>query len=230
MAINSPRLGLRVPGFTDPENVVTDINNNLDKIDNAVNANTLTSSTRPISPYHGRMIYETDTKLVAIFIAGTGPGSGWNYIGGDGYARGKRAVITSDVNSTGTLSNVEIGPFISITFTAEANRRYWVESAYGISFSGGSGAGSSAQVRTRAVAGGTVTTAAPQLGSDAIANACYNAGTTQDFWQQFEYVPNINGNVTVGLFISTASATKTIKFDQNTDRSAFLLARDVGST
>lgn len=224
MAINTPRLGLRKTSYTDPENVVTDINNNWDKVDTAINANTFTSSTRPLGAHEGRLIYETDTKLVAIFTGG-----GWSYVGGDGFARGKRAVITSDVDSASTINNVEIGPFISITFTAEQLRRYWVETVYCIAFTGGSGAGISGLPRIRWAAGGTVTTAGTQLGSDAIANLVYSPGASQDFWNQFEFVPNINGSVTVGLFLSTTSTTKNVFFDQATDRSAFLLARDVGS-
>lgn len=226
MAINTSRLGLRKPGYTDPESVIPDINNNLDKIDAAVNASILTSSTKPSSPHSGRLVYETDTKLLEIFTTN----AGWTYIGGDGYARGKRAVVTNDSDSASTLNSVEIGPFVSVTFTAEVNRRYWIETAYCIAFTGGSGNGAQGVVRVRWAAAGTVTTAGTQLGSDAISNVVYASGTSQDFWHQFEVVPNINGTVTVGLFLNNTSTTKSVFFDQATDRSAFLLARDVGST
>lgn len=224
MAINTPRLGLRKPGFTDPEQVITDVNNNLDKIDAAVNANVFTSSTRPANPHDGKLIYETDTKLIAIWSKNLGR---WDYIGGDGYARGKRAVVTSDVNSSLT-TNTEIGPYISITFTVETARRYWIETAFCIGFSG-SGSGISGRPRVRWTAGATVTTAGTQLGSDVIDNYVYGAGSTQDFWHQFEVVPNLNGNITVGLFLTGVDAVKQVFFAQATDRSAFLLARDVGS-
>lgn len=224
MAQNTTRLGLRKAGYTDPESVVPDINNNLDKIDDSVNANIFTSSTRPLNAYDGRLIYETDTRLIAIFTNS----AGWAYIGGDAYARGKKAVITSDVDSATTTNNVEIGPYISVTFTSELARRYWVEVAYCLSFTGGSGAGINGLPRVRWAAGNTVTTGGTQLGSDAIANLVYNAGTSQDFWNQFEFVPNVAGNITIGLFLNTTSTTKNIFFDQATDRSAFLLTRDVG--
>lgn len=225
MANNTARLGLRKPDYTDPENLVTDINNNWDIIDAAINANSFTSSTRPLNPYEGRLIYETDTKLLAIFVNGD-----WSYVGGNGFSRGKRAVITSDVDSATTTNNVEIGPYISLTFTAESTRRYWIETVYCIAFSGGSGNGITGQPRVRWASGNSVTTAGTQLGSDVIANMVYGTGVSQDFWNQFEFTPNINGNVTVGLFLSTTSTTKNVFFDQATDRSAFLLARDVGST
>lgn len=224
MAINTARLGLRKPGYTDPESVIPDVNNNLDKIDAIVNANVFTSSTRPLNPHSGRLIYESDTKLVAIFTNS----SGWTYIGGDAYARGKKAVITSDVDSATTTNNVETGPYISVTFTSELARRYWVEVAYALSFTGGTGAGINGLPRVRWAAGNTVTTGGTQLGSDAISNAVYTANTPQDFWNQFEFIPNVAGNITIGLFLNTTSTTKNIFFDQATDRSAFLLARDVG--
>jgi hypothetical protein len=226
MSSNTSRLILRKADYTDPESVIPDINNNWDKIDDAINANVFTSSTRPANPYEGRLIYETDTKLLAIFISGA-----WTYVGGDGYARGKRAVITSDVNSATTINNVEIGPYISITFTSEINRRYWIETVYSSGWtSGGTGNSVTVQPRVRWAAGNSVTTGGTQLGSDAIANTVTGVNTTQDFFQQFEVVPNINGNVTVGLFLTTPSTTKNVAFMQSTDRSAFLLARDVGST
>jgi hypothetical protein len=225
VASNTARLGLRKPDYTDPEFVVSDVNNNWDKIDNAINANVFTSSTRPLGPHEGRLIYETDTKLLAIFLSGD-----WSYIGGNGFSRGKKAVITSDVDSATTTNGVEIGPYMSLTFTSELARRYWIETVYCINFSGGSGAGISGTPRVRWAAGNSVTTAGTQLGSDTIANMVYVAGSSQDFWNQFEFTPNLAGNVTVGLFLSTANATKSIFFDQAVDRSAFLLARDVGST
>lgn len=224
MAVNTSRISLRKPGYTDPEFVIPDINNNWDKIDAFINANTFTSSTRPLDTYDGRLIYETDTKLVAIFLTG----SGWGYIGGDGYARGKRAVITSDVNS-GTTTIAEIGPFISVTFTAEAGRRYWVETAFCLDFTGAP-VTASYRPRIRWAAGASVTTAGTQLGSDIISNTVYGPGFPQDYWHQFEFVPNINGNVSVGLFLAGIDSARTIFFAQAVDRSAMLFVRDVGST
>lgn len=217
------RLKLRKPDYTDPESVITDINNNFDIIDSVVNANFYTSSTRPVG-FAGRLIYETDTKLLALYTDGA-----WTYVGGDAYARGKRAIITSDVNSATTINSVEIGPYISITFTAEAARRYWIETAYNISWTSGGGTSVTAVPRVRWAAGVSVSTAGTQLGTDPICNAVYGQNNPQDFWQQFEFIPNINGNVTVGLFLFTTSTTKNVCFHQATDRSAILLARDVGA-
>lgn len=224
MAQNTSRIGLRKPGYTDPESVIPDINNNWDKIDAFINANTFTSSTRPPAPHDGRLIYETDTKLVAIFLTG----SGWSYIGGDGFARGKRAVVTSDANS-GTTTTPEIGPYISVTFTAETNRRYWVETAFDLDFTGAP-VTATYRPRIRWAAGASVTTAGTQLGSDLISNTVYGPGFPQDYWHQYEFVPNVNGNISVGLFLAGIDAARTIFFSAQVDRSSVLFVRDVGST
>ena len=224
MASNTARMGFRKVTYTDPESVVPDVDNNLQIIDDAINANLFTSSSRPVNPHVGRLIYETDTKLIAIYL---GSPVGWEYVGGDGFARGKKALVQSDVDSA-TTTTVEIGPYISVTFTAEVNRRYWVETIFNTSFTG-AGNGATAQPRVRWAVGGTVTTAGTQLGSDVIDNMVYGANNAQDFFHQFELVPNINGSITVGLFIFGTSAAKNYFFDQSTDRSAFLIARDVGS-
>lgn len=223
MSSYTSRLGLRKPDPTDPESVITDVDNNLQLIDDKINANIFTSSTRPVTPHHGQTIYESDTHLLAIYLTGTG----WVYIGGQAYARGKRAVITSDVDSSST-STSEIGPFISVTFTAESGRRYWVETAFCVGFSSGSLTGCASHPKVRWASGTSVTTAGTQIGADILANVCFGQNSTQDFFQIYEFVPNINGNVTVGLFMLGVNSSASVFFDQASDRSALLFVRDVG--
>lgn len=223
MANYTSRLGLRKPDYTDSESVIQDVDNNFQTIDDRINANLYTSTTRPIDPYNGQLIYETDTHLLAINI----PGSGWVYVGGQAYAKGKMAVVTSDVDSSGA-SNNEIGPFISVTFTATAGRRYWVETTFSCSFTTGSGNGASCHPRVRWASGASVTTAGTQIGADVLANMVWGPNIPQDFWQLYEFVPNVTGSITVGLFLASLDSTHTTKFDQASDSSAQLFVRDVG--
>lgn len=222
MATFTPRLGLRMPDYTDPESVISDIDNNLQAIDDAINANSYTSSTRPVNPYNGRLIYESDTKLLAIYVAE----SGWTYIGGAGFARGKRAVVTA-VSDSATATTVEIGPYISVTFTVETGRRYWVETIYNVGYTG-AGLAVSGRPRVRWAAGASVSTASTQIDSDAYANHNYGQGSSTDFYQLYEFVPNINGQITVGLFLFPTDSTRPVFFNQASDRAAFLFVRDVG--
>jgi hypothetical protein len=72
----TPKLGLYRPLADGSEfySVVTDLLNNWDKIDAAMGATAVTSSTRPASAYNGQLIRETDTSRVYV-SNGTLPGS-----------------------------------------------------------------------------------------------------------------------------------------------------------
>lgn len=77
MATTTSRLALRKP---DPDPVTgdfmdvgLDLNDNLDKIDAAMDCAVVTSSTRPASPFRGQLIYETDTFLIQICTNNVGP-------------------------------------------------------------------------------------------------------------------------------------------------------------
>lgn len=72
MATSTTRLALRKP---DPDpvtgdnvNVVTDINQSMDKIDGNIGFTVCTSGTRPGSPWDGQPIYETDTNKFRAWV------------------------------------------------------------------------------------------------------------------------------------------------------------------
>lgn len=67
MATFTTRLGLRKPAGTEQSNVVTDLNENYDKIDDAVGTTVCTSTTRPASPFTGQTIFETDTNHFLVY-------------------------------------------------------------------------------------------------------------------------------------------------------------------
>lgn len=64
----TPRLGFVKPnpGTGEPVNVATQINATLDKIDAAISAASVTSGTRPASPFDGQIIRETDSRLMYV--------------------------------------------------------------------------------------------------------------------------------------------------------------------
>lgn len=54
------------PGTGEPVNLATQINAMLDKIDAALGATIVTSTTRPVSPWDGQVIRETDTRRLYV--------------------------------------------------------------------------------------------------------------------------------------------------------------------
>ena len=75
MSTLTTRLALYKPDSAGTENVnvVTDLNNNLDKLDSQVGVVACTSGTRPATPYNGQMIRETDTGKMYICTNTVGP-------------------------------------------------------------------------------------------------------------------------------------------------------------
>ena len=78
MATNTTKLGLIKPDFVDVVDIA-DLNSNADDIDAAVGSTIVTSATRPVSPWAGQVIFETDTELSFVW-----DGSTWKPSGGGG--------------------------------------------------------------------------------------------------------------------------------------------------
>lgn len=78
MATSTTKLGLIKPDFVDVVDI-TDLNSNADDIDAAVGFTICTNATRPVSPFTGQSIFETDTGDSFIW-----DGSAWQPGGGGG--------------------------------------------------------------------------------------------------------------------------------------------------
>lgn len=78
MSTTTSRLGLYKSASDGSEtvNVVTDLLNNWDKLDQAAGVQIVTSSTRPSTPYAGKLIAQSDTSYRTFFHNGTTPVSG----------------------------------------------------------------------------------------------------------------------------------------------------------
>ncbi len=72
MTTSTARLGLLKKGNGEQVDVVTDLAENFDKIDAAMNGTVCTSGTRPATPWTGQIIHETDTKTLQVW-----DGSAW---------------------------------------------------------------------------------------------------------------------------------------------------------
>ena len=80
MGVTTNRLGMYLPGGgsssiggADEPLDVDKLNENIQKLDDAVGTPVYTSTTRPVSPYPGQIILETDTGNVMIWDTGRTP-------------------------------------------------------------------------------------------------------------------------------------------------------------
>lgn len=82
----TPRLGFikPTPGTGEPVNLATQINAMLDKIDASLGASIVTSTTRPVSPWDGQLIRETDTRRLYVR---SNPNAAWDQIVSAGSAQ-----------------------------------------------------------------------------------------------------------------------------------------------
>jgi len=203
------RLKLRRPerglagSANDPVNIIIDWNAAADVLDDGVGAPNYTSGTHSANPYDGKIEYETDTKLLAIWDK---VGNQWRRYPTDASSsrgmmgRTTRAADTADFTS----ASGETGPHMSVTISAEADRRYWVEVFFYLEQVLGVEP-ANCTYRIRYAAGGAVTTAGTQIGSDSLANCTDTPGRENDFHKIFTVAPGINGNVTFGLFLTVTS-------------------------
>lgn len=193
------RLSLRKPDLADVVNVATDINNNFLAIDNAINLFPCTISSRPANPYPGKLILLTDIGQVQVWS-----GSAWYDVGiaTTGGIAGRLGLTTLTADTTLQSSGSgETGPHMSVTFTANATSRYWVEYLVGMATDGTGGSRVDMRTRLRRANGGTVTTAGTLIGTEAKTPAYRGTSGLIFYRRTYEIGPGLTaGNVTVGLF------------------------------
>lgn len=225
MAEYTARHILRKPEYTDNVNVLLDMNQSMQTIDDRINCYFGSSGTKPDVP-NGQLHYEADTENIHIKHNGS-----WLLLGNRKFARGKIALTTVTASGANLSTSAEQGPHLSTTFTAEAGRRYIVETDYNLEFVSESGSSNSVIVtsRYRWANAGAVTTAGTQIGQHDTNLVC-DQFDGRPFYKIFEFFPNVTGTVTIGLFlVNQQSSTKVIRFHANaSDRIAQLLVRDYG--
>lgn len=235
MATQSSRVKFRKPergaggAPNDPVNIVIDWNQSMDRADDGVGWPNYTSSTHTSgsSLYDGKCEYETDTGLLAVWDANA---STWRKYPIDGFAKGRvGSTSRSSDTASQTSASGEQGPHMSITFTAESDRRYWVEYFVYLEQDAGTEPANCA-IRMRFASGGAVTTAGTLIGAESLANITDTPGREADFHKIYEFVPAINGTVTVGLFVIVTSAGgDSVHVEANgTNNLCTMIVRDMG--
>lgn len=222
----TPKMLLYKAELDDPINVDQQLSNNFAIIDKYIGFYQCTSSTRP-APYEGLKIYEIDTQLLYIYALGV-----WTLfvdtppVSSSG---GRKAFTKVSTNLT-TIANIEVSAGLNATFVSELNRRYWVELSVFITCPNYA----STQWYMRWASGGTVTTGGTSINGTRYFNAAMTQrGLSTDneayIYAIFEFVPNIAGNVTVGLFGLSGNASHTVSRMGSVNTSK-LIVRDVGSS
>lgn len=231
MATLTTRLKLRQPergalgAPNDPVNVLTDYNASLDSIDSKVNCFVCTSANRPVTPFQGQFIFETDTGDVRNWS-----GTSWDWVSNESSPKGIRQIGVSSVDSANVTGVAEGAKRCEAVFTAESTRRYWVEGYFYLIEDAASASPCSCSIRLRWAAGGAVTTAGAQIGSDKFAHLIKANNTGHDFYKIWEIAPGIlpDGQVAIAMFLVVSTATKLARFAGAAARVNRLIVRDVG--
>lgn len=176
------------------------------KIDAAAGVITCTSTTKPLTPYTGQIIWESDTKTYKYWI-----GSKWAFWFNPDTGR---TAIRINQDSTGLTTTAE-ALFRSHTFTASTNRRYRIDYAFFAEHT----ANVNARCRTRMrwAVGASVSTAG-SLFWDEITRV-NSIGTTgrliRGFCELLYTGPS--QQITIGMFVDSALDTQEINVGSNTD-------------
>lgn len=225
MSSFTSRLGLRKPDLTDVVNVQTDVNNNFLAIDNAVNLFPCTISSRPATPYVGKLILLIDLQKIQVWT-----GSGWEDVGvsaSPGIAgRVGFATLTADT-ALQTSGSGETGPHMSITFTADSAKRYWIEYLVGAATDGTGGSRVDIRGRLRRAAGASVTTAGTLIGTESFLFAMRGTNGAIFYKRTYEIGPGVSGQTTVGLFTIVAGSGSARLRATNTEYNGLMYIREM---
>lgn len=232
MGTYTTKLALYKPDLDDPVNIDTDLNENFLKIEKYIAFSECTSLTRPAEPWEGLKIYETDTGLLYIYVLGA-----WVVfvdLPPIVSAGGGRKAFVKVTTSSAAINNIETSAGLNATFVSELGRRYWVE----ITFRMTANTQQLLQANMRWAAGTTVTTSGtalngsrPITGQIALENTGGPSGSGLAwYYGLFEFLPNVAGNVTVGLFLIGNPVVSVMRNCDGTPATAnSILVRDVGA-
>lgn len=224
MTTQTTNLKLIQPTVADIVNV-SDISFNMITVDSFIGFMQVTTKETVSSPFTGLKVMDS-TGALWIYVEGA-----WISLGGGGAggALGRKAYATFTTNSSSTTGS-EVMTNIKASFTSEANRRYWVEVSAQIE-SGGSDSIVSVSARLRWASGASVTTSDTNMSSRPFSVEDAGIGVSPeliDFYGVMEFVPNVVGQVTVGLTIETNNSN-TINVKASSSNPSVIVVRDVGT-
>lgn len=223
MTTYTDRFGFAKPEPTDPESV-TPINNNMVKIDALMNMIVGLPTNLANAP-NGMLFYDKTLDLIALKAHGS-----IIYIAPRIKPQGKKAYTLVNANG-GSFTNAEAVTTLQATFTAEAGRKYVVEVVFPVRWiSGGTSPGLMFFRSKYRWAQAASINASSTLLFQSNCTVFGPVGIYKTFARKFEFFPNVDGQVTVGLCLE---ATSTIQAGQlyagGAGRNAYIIVRDYGT-
>lgn len=223
-------LGLTQPAASDIVDVSA-ISSSFNTIDSFIAFALVTSTSDIEAPFEGLKVLDAN-GLTYIYVNG----SGWVNIGivtaTDG-PKGKKGLTTLTADSTPTFGNSETMTNFKNTFVSEMGRRYWIEVSGAMYIAGVTNDVIAADCNLRWAVGSSVS-----VTDTAIYSSPYRIRRTfmgnkpVNFCFVGELIPNVTGNVTVGLTVrnsySTGSDLAYVKASSTSP--ANMLIRDVGAS
>lgn len=227
MATYTDRLKLRRPVDADFVNVDNDVNLAWDRIDDVINAKAVASALfLPSTPYQGQIVYQEDTRELKIF-----QGSAWITWASDKFPRGYVGGSSLSSNSANIAAGATAGPFLSFTFTPEANRYYWIEHELFLrKVSGTNQRNTWANVLLRWELGAVVTVGGTAVGTGYnLYSAHDETDNTVNGTMINEFTHAGGAQLTVGLFLTNGTSDRVCQIAGDADRVNRLYVRDVGA-
>lgn len=200
---------------------------NFNLVDSRISFIPCLSTDRP-NPYEGMKIWETDTDQLYIYARGI-----WTLMVDvpPVVSAGGRKAFVKEYTNGNSLANTEADLTLKTTFTAQTGRRYWVESSFEIENI--SEEPVTLNLNLRWASGTTVSNSSTSINGTRPCEV-FSSFAFDSVYFIHEFVPNINGSVTVGWF--GRALTSGINFRRYTQGAgndngvSTLLVRDVGSS
>lgn len=222
MTTYTDRLGLAKPETSDPVNV-TVLNNNMDRIDDLINMVIGLPANLADAP-NGQLLFDEAQDAIALKAHGE-----LIYLAPRIKPQGLKAKTISSTNSA-TFSSSQLITDLQATFTAEVGRRYVVSLFFPIRWvSGGTSPGrlnTSGQIRWAQAP--TIDLSSTQLFTCNL-NVFGPVGIYRNFSKTFEFFPNVNAQVTIGLTITNPSTQVAQLYTGTAGRNGYIWVRDYGT-
>lgn len=198
--------------------VTTGISNQMESLNTDIRVEAVETVAGASHLYTGKLAYETFTKWIRRY-----DGANWDYLHNTSQPRGRVAFTSLGTTSANVAANGKL-KILDVTFTAYQFRLYAI--SYGGNTDMGAGNDAEAIYSLRWALGGTVSTTDSLIssgGADVNDNgtglSIHNSGI-------YPFAPNVNSQVTVGLFIERPNTgdAKTV----NSTSYQYLAVEDIG--